>query len=234
MKTMPWNMGYRTAVLVAVLAIGIAALGVFLGDYREESQPLSAGEALRRLQQGNARYAAHHLKHPDQSAHRMHAVEQGQHPFAVILGCSDSRVPPEIIFDQGLGDLFVIRVAGAVPGDEVLGSIEYAVEHLQTSLVVVLGHEQCGAVAAVAAGEAHEGHTGSFLDDIEPYVVAARGLPGDLAHNLMCISVDGFAWRIRQSEPILTERVASGKVKVLAAHYELHTGKVRWHREPLE
>ncbi len=190
----------------------------------------SADQALALLKAGNHRYATHHLKHPDQSEQRMHEVENEQHPFAVILGCSDSRVPPEILFDQGLGDLFVVRVAGNVPDDEVIGSIEYAVEHLHTQLVVVLGHEQCGAVtAATHAPEAN--HTRSFTEWLRPLVEAVRGQDGDLVHNAMCLSVSRIVQELRESEPVLQEAVEKGKVRIVGAHYELNTGKVIWDRE---
>jgi carbonic anhydrase len=182
------------------------------------------------LKAGNLRYATHHLKHPDQSERRMHEVEREQHPFAVILGCSDSRVPPEILFDQGLGDLFVVRVAGNVPDDEVIGSIEYAVEHLHTPLVVVLGHEQCGAVTA-ATHAPENNHTRSFTDWLRPLVDAVRNQPGDVVHNAMCLSVLRIVQDLRQSEPVLKEAVAQGKVRIVGAHYELHTGKIIWNRE---
>ncbi|MCW5965815.1 MAG: carbonic anhydrase [Bryobacterales bacterium] len=193
-------------------------------------KPVTADEALAKLKAGNHRYATHHLKHPDQSARRMHEVEEAQHPFAIVLGCSDSRVPPEILFDQGLGDLFVIRVAGNVPDDEVVGSIEYAVEHLHTPLVVVLGHEQCGAVTA-ATHEPEANHTRSFTDWLRPLVDAVRGQPGDLIHNAMCLSVTRIVHELRESEPVLKEAVEKRHVRIVGAHYELKTGKVIWDRE---
>lgn len=193
-------------------------------------KPSPADESLAKLKAGNHRYATRHQKHPDQSARRMHQVEAAQHPFAIILGCSDSRVPPEILFDQGLGDLFVIRVAGNVPDDEVVGSIEYAVEHLHTPLVVVLGHEQCGAVTA-ATLEPEANHTRSFTDWLRPLVDAVRGQPGDLVHNAMCHSVTRIVHDLRESEPVLKEAVENGHLRIVGAHYELKTGKVIWDRE---
>lgn len=190
-------------------------------------KPTSPEAALALLKSGNRRYATHHLRHPHQSERRMHEIEQEQHPFAVILGCSDSRVPPEILFDQGLGDLFVIRVAGNVPDDEVVGSIEYAVEHLHASLVVVLGHEQCGAVTA-ATREPEANHTRSFTDWLRPFVEFARNEPGDVVHNAMCRSVTHIVHYLRQSEPVLKDASSRGDLLIVGAHYELHTGKVIW------
>jgi carbonic anhydrase len=111
---------------------------------------ISADAALARLKAGNERFRGEHLKHPDQGLVRVHELEAGQHPYAIIVSCSDSRVPPEIVFDEGLGDLFVVREAGHVADAATLGSVEYAVEHLHAHLVVVLGHEHCGAVAAAS------------------------------------------------------------------------------------
>jgi len=195
-----------------------------------QTKPTSADEALIKLIAGNRRYSAHHLKHPDQSSRRMHEVEEAQHPFAVILGCSDSRVPPEILFDQGLGDLFVIRVAGNVPDDEVIGSIEYAVEHLHTPLVVVLGHEHCGAVTA-ATHDPESNHTRSFTEWLRPIVEAVRGQSGDLVHNAMCLSVTRIVHALRNSEPVLKEASEQSHVRIVGSHYELKSGKVIWDRE---
>lgn len=195
-----------------------------------EAKAVTSGEALAKLKEGNRRYARHRLKHPDQSARRMHEVEKEQHPFAVILGCSDSRVPPELLFDQGLGDLFVVRVAGNVPDDEVIGSIEYAVEHLHVPLAVVLGHESCGAVTAATIAP-EQNHTRSFTDWLRPLVDEVRGQPGDLVHNAMCLSVTRIVQHLRQSEPVLKQAVDAGHLHIIGARYELHTGKVIWDRE---
>src|SRR5947209_10905279 len=123
----------------------------------------AADEALARLMAGNRRYVLHKEQHPDQSLTRRKELESGQHPFAVILGCADSRVSPEILFDQGLGDLFVIRVAGNVVDDTILASVEYAVEHLGTRLIMVLGHEKCGAVSAAIEGGKQPRHLDALV-----------------------------------------------------------------------
>ena len=141
---------------------------------------MDGDRALQKLMEGNTRYVSARLAHPNQTPARRAEVSEGQHPFAVIVGCSDSRLPPEIIFDQGLGDLFVVRLAGHVLNDEALGSIEYAVEHLGTQLIMVLGHDRCGAVtAAVKEGDA-SGHLGSIMKAIAPAVKKAKDRPGDL------------------------------------------------------
>src|SRR5688572_29208115 len=187
---------------------------------------LTADQALQMLMEGNKRYVAAKMLRPNQSVQRRGEVAKDQSPFAVILGCSDSRVPPEIVFDQGLGDLFVIRLAGNVLSDEALGSIEYAATHLGARLVLVLGHERCGAVdAAVKGGEA-EGHLGSIVEAIRPAVAAAKGEPGDLLDNAVKGNVRRVVAQLRSSEPVLAKRVNEGKVRVAGARYDLDTGKV--------
>jgi carbonic anhydrase len=127
-----------------------------------------ANSPLARLEEGNRRAASNHSTHPHASSARRGEVAQSQSPFAVIVSCSDSRVPPELLFDQGYGDLFVIRIAGNVVEDTALGSIEYAVEHLGAKLLVVLGHERCGAVKATVDGGEAPGHIGSIVNAIKP------------------------------------------------------------------
>jgi carbonic anhydrase len=188
---------------------------------------VSAEQALKRLLDGNRRFIAHRETHPDSSILRRKSLAaEGQHPFAIILGCADSRVPPELIFDQGLGDLFVVRDAGNVVDDEVLGSIEYAVEHLGAHLIVVLGHEKCGAITAAIEGGEAPGHIKTVVDSIQPAIAAARAEKGDLVHNCVVANARRVAQQIRTSAPILRPLAESGKVKVVAADYDLATGKV--------
>ena len=163
----------------------------------------------------------------DESAARRQELVSGQHPFAVILGCSDSRVAPELLFDEGLGDLFVIRVAGNIVDDAVLGSVEYAIEHLGTKLIVVLGHEKCGAVTAAVASTNASGHLSTLVSAIRPAVEATASSPGDRIHNCIVENVRRVASQIRESEPVLKEATQRDGVKVIAADYELDTGKVR-------
>src|SRR5207247_2291014 len=138
----------------------------------------SADQAMKMLQDGNARFVSGKLEHPNESPERRTEVAKGQHQFAVILACADSRVGPEVIFDAGLGDLFVTRVAGNVVDDAMLGSIEYAVEHLGAPLIVVCGHQRCGAVQAtvetVASGAPAPGHLGALIDPIKPAVTSEK------------------------------------------------------------
>jgi len=187
---------------------------------------MSADDALTKLMAGNQRYVSNKEQHPDESPARRKALVDGQHPFAVILGCADSRVSPELLFDQGLGDLFVIRVAGNIVDDAVLGSIEYAVEHLGTKLIVVLGHEKCGAVSAAVEGGEAAGHLKALVTAIRPSVEATAGDPGDKIHNCVIDNARRVAIQIRESQPVLKEYVERKGLKVLAADYALDTGKV--------
>jgi carbonic anhydrase len=189
---------------------------------------LSADAAVARLTAGNRRFASGAPTHPSQSSARRVETAQGQHPFAVILTCADSRVSPEILFDQGIGDLFVVRNAGNLLDDHILGSIEYAVEHLHTPLVVVLGHTQCGAVSAAVAGGEAPGHIKSILASLAPAVGLARKKPGDPVDNAVRIGAKLTAANLAQNEPILGELVKHGRIKVLAARYDLASGQVEF------
>jgi carbonic anhydrase len=188
--------------------------------------PVSADDALSRLMAGNQRYVRHKEQHPDESPARRKELVGGQSPFAVVLGCADSRVSPELLFDQGLGDLFVIRVAGNIVDDAILGSIEYAVEHLGTKLIVVLGHEKCGAVSAAVEGGEAAGHLKALVTAIRPSVEATASDAGDKVHNCVIANARRVARQIRESQPILKEYVERKGLKVVAADYPLDTWKV--------
>jgi len=218
---LPPNSKRRRALALLCPGVGSGAWG------QEPASILSANQALQRLLAGNARFVAHKQRHPDESVPRRRQLVSGQHPFAVILGCADSRVPPELLFDEGLGDLFVIRVAGNIVDDAILGSIEYAIEHLGTKLIVVLGHEKCGAVSAALASENASGHLSALISAIRPSVLATAASPGDRIHNCVVDNVRRVARQIRESEPVLREATQRGGVKVIAADYELDTGKAR-------
>jgi carbonic anhydrase len=186
----------------------------------------TAEQAMERLMAGNKRYVASKQTHPHQTRERCVELSAGQYPFAVILGCADSRVPPEVIFDQGLGDLFVIRVAGNVLDDIVVGSVEYAAAHLHTPLIVVLGHARCGAVGATVAGGELEGHLPSLAEAIQPAVDQVKDLPGDLVDNAVRANARMVAEQLRSSQPVLSELVNAGALKIVAARYDLDTGVV--------
>lgn len=200
--------------------------------------PVDAEEAVKRLLEGNRRYIAGKNSAGHRTAKRRAEVAKGQHPFAVIVGCSDSRVPPEILFDQGIGDLFVVRSAGNVIDDVAVGSIEYAVEHLGVQLIVVLGHERCGAVDATLKGGTVGGKLKSVVDAIKPAVEKAKA-KGQTTHgcDLLCSSVKGnarlVAETLRKSSPVLTEPIENGLLRVVGAYYELESGVVSLTYKPV-
>jgi len=188
---------------------------------------MSPAEAIAKLREGNGRYTSGNLQHPGQTVERRAELAKTQHPFAVILSCSDSRVPPEIVFDQGLGDLFIVRVAGNVINDEVLGSLEYAVDYLGIRLIVVLGHQSCGAVKAaketIAANSTAPGHIESLVQAIKPAVEATVNCDLDTTIKANVNQVVDF---LRSSTPILKGKVNSGQVRVIGGYYCLDTGSV--------
>jgi len=197
-----------------------------LGAYASDAPGVSADDALKQLLAGNQRYVEGKPTRSHQDAARRTEVAKGQKPIAVIVGCSDSRVPPEIIFDQGLGDLFVVRVAGNVAASHGIGSIEYAVEHLGSRLVLVMGHERCGAVdATLKGGEAHN-HIKELIEAIKPAVAKAKGKPGDALDNAVKANIAMVVEQLKASKPTLAEMVSTKAVKVVGARYDLDTGKV--------
>jgi len=208
----------RTLMVVALCgAVAVA----------QEAMP-SAAAVLRELQAGNDHHVAKKYQHPHQTAARQRELSSSQHPHAIILSCADSRVAPEIILDQGLGDLFDVRVAGNIAADTELASIEYAAVHLHSPLLVVLGHQKCGAVTAAAEGGEAEGHLPSLLGLIRPAVASAKGQPGDLIDNAVRINVENVVRQVRGSRPVLAPLVDRGALTVVGAVYSLDSGKVNW------
>jgi len=189
---------------------------------------VTADSVLAELTAGNAHHVAHRYQHPHETAERQRELASSQSPHAEILSCADSRVPPELIFDQGLGDLFIIRVAGNVVSDTELGSLEYGAEHLHVPLLVVLGHQHCGAVTAAVEGGEAEGHIAALVNLLRPAVEKTRGMPGDHVENAVTANVEMVVKQLRGSTPILAKLVSEGKLKVVGAVYSLDTGKVTW------
>jgi carbonic anhydrase len=189
-------------------------------------QPVAGTQPLDVLMAGNQRFVSGHPVNVQNTSER-DALVAGQHPIAIVVGCSDSRVPPEVVFDQGLGQIFVVRVAGNIVDDHALGSIEYAAEHLHTHLIVVLGHDKCGAVSAAVAGGEAPGHIRSIVEAIQPAVDEAKKKPGDLLDNAIDENVLEVTDRIKHSKPILEHMVESGELQVVAARYKLDTGEVK-------
>jgi len=197
------------------------------------SDELDADEVVRLLIEGNTRYLLQSSRHPHRDAARRASLTEGQKPQAIVLSCSDSRVPPEVVFDQGLGDLFVIRSAGEVADTAGLASIEYAVEHLGTKLIVVLGHTSCGAVKATLTTPPDKSAGSPSLDAlvaaIRPNVSGfTMEKAGPQLHYAVEAQVLGTAERLLRTSPIIKEAVAHGHAKIVKAVYHLDTGLVRF------
>ncbi|MFG2337738.1 carbonic anhydrase [Streptomyces yangpuensis] len=235
-REVPGRRRLARAVLTGVAAVGA---GLVAGSSHVPlatppgggagSRPTTPEAALRELVTGNGRWRTYHERHPDQTRTVRRTLVAGQHPFAVVLGCVDSRVPPELVFDQGLGDLLTVRSAGEVLDEAVLGSIAYGVLELRIPLVVILGHQSCGAVgAAVRAAEGGPllpGHMQYLVDQIRPAI--DRGLRG-AARIDAAITANVRLVRGRlAAEPEMAARVAAGTLAVVGARYELTSQRVR-------
>ncbi len=212
---------------------GVGALAAACGDDDAATPspfPETPEAALERLLEGNRRYAANRPAHPDQSQARKDEIAGGQRPYAAILGCSDSRVPPELVFDEGLGSLFTTRVAGGVADAAAVGSVEFGIAELLVPLVVVLGHERCGAVTA--AVEAHEtegqapGDIQSIVELILPVVESIEGQPGDPVDNAVRANAVYVARQLVEQSEIIGAATLSGATIVVAARFDLDTGLV--------
>jgi carbonic anhydrase len=210
-------------VTTSLLALGVIA---FAADHPEAS--LSPDAALAKLTEGNKRFADSKVSASKPTAARRTETAQSQHPFAVIVGCADSRTAPEIVFDQNIGDLFVVRTAGNLVDDYGLGSIEYAVEHLGARLIVVLGHQRCGAVKAALESDSAPGHVNALVRDIQPAVQAVKNKQGDALENAVHENAVEVANKIRKSAQL--GELAS-QVRVVSAYYDLDTGKVEWDKK---
>lgn len=212
-------------------ALGYVTKGLVLSQILPPPEPAvnTPSDALNNLMAGNTRFMQGSPIHPNQSAERQAEVAQGQQPWAAILGCMDSRVPPELVFDQGLGDLFVARTAGQVIDNFVIGSLEYAVEE-GVKLVMVLGHQSCGAVKATIQtlqtnGHA-EGQIAALVEAIKPAVMEAQFEPGDLLNNSIMVNVTLEIEYLKSSSQIISQGLAQGSIGLVGAIYDLGTGAV--------
>jgi carbonic anhydrase len=196
----------------------------------QPGQGLNREQAFRRILDGHWRYLQNerqqiHVTHEDRQRHA-----EGQFPFAAILGCADSRVSPEVIFDQGQGDLFVVRVAGNVLGDFEQASLEYAVQNLGVRLVLVMGHEQCGAVKAAIGGTVIPGVLGQLINEIRPAVEQAQGQDGDLLNNAIRSNVCHTVDMLLERSAAIRDLVATGEVRVIGLVYDLASGDLQFQR----
>jgi len=223
----------KKAKLVAAMLTFLVA-GVAAAWGAGPAPGISADEALKMLKEGNARYLEGKPKYPNQSPERRALTAgQGQHPFAAVLSCADSRVPVELILDRGIGDLLVARVAGNVAGVDEIATLEYAVDQMEIPLLVVLGHSQCGAVDVVVQNVKLPGNVAALLKPI--YAAAARAKadnPGVTGEALIQAAIQANIYQavedLFQKSPIIKGRVKGGKMKVAGALYEVDTGQVQW------
>ncbi|WP_225884991.1 MULTISPECIES: carbonic anhydrase [Streptomyces] len=235
-QEVPGRRRLARAVLTGVAALGA---GLVAGSARVPmaaptgggagSRPTTPESALRELVAGNGRWRTYHERHPDQTRTVRRTLVAGQHPFAVVLGCVDSRVPPELVFDQGLGDLLTVRSAGEVLDEAVLGSIAYGVLELRIPLVVILGHQSCGAVAAAVraaeGGPLLPGHMQYLVDQIRPAI--DRGLRGAARVDAAITANVRLVGRRLAAEPEMAAKIAAGALAVVGARYELTSQRVR-------
>lgn len=200
----------------------------------ENSKPKSPDEALKKLMDGNKRYVSCKEENPRRCVEVRRETAGGQTPFAAILACADSRVAPELVFDQGIGDLFVVRVAGNIVNPQnygVLGSLEFGTLVLGAQVLMVLGHSVCGAVAgaieALQKGTVFPGSIDNIVNTIGPAVVAAKDEPGELLENSIVSNVRFGVDKLEGSVPVLADRVKQGKLKIVGANYDLYSGEVK-------
>jgi carbonic anhydrase len=214
--------------LSVLLAAGYSLPSTALGDSSMvKSLPdpsyFTAKQVLADIKAGNQRFFSNHAQHPHQSHDRLVLLSQGQHPSVAILACSDSRIAPELIFDQGLGDIFDIRVAGNIADDAVLGSLEYAVDHLKVPLVIVLGHQYCGAIEATLAHEHPHNHLNFIIHSLAP---AVKSQPQSLEAATLA-NIHLVLHRV-QSAPSIKAKLQTGELTVMGGYYRLETGEVEW------
>lgn len=214
--------------LMIVMAMAAALMA---GNALASGTPtaVTPDQALAKLLEGNSHYVSGNLDNLDKmsEAKNRTLVAGGQHPYAIILACSDSRVPPEILFDKGLGELFVVRVAGNIVERHELGSIEYAIEHLGAKLIMVLGHERCGAVTAAfnANGISDGSNIGSLVESIAPAVVETKSVGGDIEECIVT-NIKKVSEELEARSAIVKEGIEAGTVKIVRAKYDLDDGKV--------
>ena len=208
--------------------ISLLSLTTFVFGADHPAPSVDADAALAKLKEGNARFSSSKVSQGKPTAAKRAETAQTQHPFAIVLGCADSRTAPEIVFDQNIGDLFVVRTAGNLVDEHALGSIEYAVDHLGVRLIVVLGHTRCGAVTAALASDTAPGHVQSLVRDIQPAVKAAKGKEGNVTDIAIAENARLMAAKIR-NEASLGE--LAKEARIISGLYDLDIGKVEWAKE---
>ncbi len=198
--------------------------GIFLTACSLDAEP--ANDSLKTLMEGNQRYVSSQtVCHEDWTAQRT-ALAEAQAPFAIVVSCSDSRVPPEIIFDQALGRLFVVRIAGNIVDDFAIGSIEYGVNVLGAKLILVLGHANCGAVDAALKGLRFDNHIQEVLKAIEPAIRSSKEAPKKSLEEAIKANVRHVEEMIRKSKPVLAHAIKKKSIHLYGGYYDLKSGKV--------
>ncbi|MBD2210671.1 carbonic anhydrase [Nostoc linckia FACHB-104] len=227
------NFSRRNLLKLGAGAVGAGVVTAGLGSNlvtpekatAQDKKDITPDAALKELLDGNNRFVKAKKRYPNQSLKRLQEVAKGQKPFASILGCADSRVPSELVFDQGLGDLFVCRVAGNIAPPEEIGSLEFGSLVLGAKVIMVLGHERCGAVDATIKGASVPGQIGSLLEAIKPGVEKAQGQPGDPLENACKANILVQVEKLKAS-PVLAGLIKENKLKIVGGYYDLDTGKV--------
>ena len=222
--------------LAGASGLGLAATGAggFIWGAREavapqdavaqgRPQPINPDAALARVVEGNKRFVEDKRQNL-QARLRLQETAIAQYPFASILSCADSRVPAEIVLDQGLGDLFVVRVAGNVASQTAIGSLEFSTAVLGTQLILVVGHERCGAVVAAVEGNPLPGRMGIFVEEIKPAVRLVRGKAGDAVENSVVANVQYQVEKLKETSTILSNLIREGKLKIVGGRYDLDSG----------
>jgi len=221
------------AILLIALPLTLGT-GIAITSTTPAKDAITSDNAQSMMKNGNTRFLSGNKKHPNQGAERRKATaDNGQKPFVTILSCADSRVVPELIFDQGIGDIFVVRVAGNVADTDEIGTVEYGVEHLGTPLLVVMGHTKCGAVSAVVEGAKVEGSIPALVDNIAPAANKARALnPDKSAKDLIPFAIEENIWQsitdIFNGSEIVRDLVREKKLRVVGAVYDIESGRVKW------
>ncbi|HIK11631.1 MAG TPA: carbonic anhydrase [Oscillatoriaceae cyanobacterium M33_DOE_052] len=225
------DLSRRNLLKFGALALGTGAVTTSIAANLATPQPAAAqnnitpDEALQKLMEGNKRFVDQKRQNPNQNTARLTEVARGQNPFAAILSCADSRVPTEIVFDQGLGDLFVVREAGNIATAEETGSLEFGTAVLGAKVLMVIGHEACGAVQAALQGSAVPGQIGSILAAIKPALANVTGEGDKRLENAIKANVMLQMQRL-QASPVIQQLVKDGKLKVVGAYYDLDTGVI--------
>ncbi|MBR8828103.1 MAG: carbonic anhydrase [Gomphosphaeria aponina SAG 52.96 = DSM 107014] len=223
--TMALGTGIATTVMANV-AQGTVPSNKNAATKQENPADLSPDEVFNKLMEGNKRFVENKRQSPNQDSARLIEIAKGQAPFAAILSCADSRVPAEIVFDRGLGDLFVVRDAGNIATPEEIGSLEFGTLVLGAKVLLVMGHTSCGAVQAAIKGGSLPGQIGSIVDAILPAVQSSEGQPGDQLENATKANVMLQIENLKAS-PVISQLITDGKLKIVGAVYDLNTGEAK-------